>query len=97
MLKSYFAIAIRNLRKHKGYALINILGLAIGLACCISILRIALLTDPGQVSYWSCSLQLCCVLDKCSSDPLADGLVAGRTYSQCLPDLRRGFALGFLL
>ncbi|HMB91594.1 MAG TPA: ABC transporter permease [Rhodothermales bacterium] len=33
MLKNYLKIALRNLRKHKGYSLINITGLAIGLAC----------------------------------------------------------------
>jgi len=38
MLKNYFKIAIRNMMRHKGYSLINILGLAIGMACCILIL-----------------------------------------------------------
>ncbi|HYJ38039.1 MAG TPA: ABC transporter permease, partial [Chitinophagaceae bacterium] len=33
MLKQYFKIAIRNLVKQKGLALINILGLSIGIAC----------------------------------------------------------------
>lgn len=38
MLKNYFTIALRNLRKHKGYAFINISGLAVGLACCLLIM-----------------------------------------------------------
>lgn len=38
MLKNYFKIAWRNLWKQKGYSLINIFGLAIGLASCIVIL-----------------------------------------------------------
>ena len=38
MLKNYLKVALRNLRRHKGYAFINILGLAVGLACCIMIL-----------------------------------------------------------
>lgn len=38
MLKNYLKIAIRNLHKHKGYAVINIGGLAIGMACCLLIL-----------------------------------------------------------
>ena len=38
MLKNYLKIALRNLLKHKGYSLINILGLAIGLACCMLII-----------------------------------------------------------
>src|SRR5947207_9101532 len=33
MIKQYFKIAFRNLTKQKGLALINILGLSIGLAC----------------------------------------------------------------
>jgi hypothetical protein len=33
MLKNYLKIAFRNLHRHKGYAFINIGGLAIGLAC----------------------------------------------------------------
>jgi putative ABC transport system permease protein len=37
MFKNYLHIALRNLKKHKGYSLINILGLAIGMACCILI------------------------------------------------------------
>jgi putative ABC transport system permease protein len=37
MFKNYFIVAVRNLQRHKGYSLINILGLAIGLACCITI------------------------------------------------------------
>lgn len=38
MLKNYLKIAIRNLRKHKFYALVNIFGLALGMACCVIIL-----------------------------------------------------------
>lgn len=38
MLRNYLIIALRNLRKHPGYMVINITGLAIGLCCCILIL-----------------------------------------------------------
>ncbi|MGH7493666.1 MAG: ABC transporter permease [bacterium] len=38
MLKNYLKIAMRNLRKHKVYSFINIMGLAIGIACCLLIL-----------------------------------------------------------
>jgi putative ABC transport system permease protein len=38
MFKNYLKIAIRNIRKQKGYAFINIAGLAIGMACCILII-----------------------------------------------------------
>ncbi len=38
MIKNYFVVAIRNLMRHKLYTSINVLGLAIGLACGILIL-----------------------------------------------------------
>lgn len=38
MLKNYLKIAVRNLRKQKLYSLINILGLAVGLAFCVLVL-----------------------------------------------------------
>jgi len=38
MLKNYLKIALRNIKRHKGYSFINIVGLAIGMACCILIL-----------------------------------------------------------
>ena len=38
MLKNYFTTGLRNLRKHKGYALLNIAGLAVGMAACILML-----------------------------------------------------------
>jgi len=37
MLKNYLTIALRNLRRHTGYAFINITGLAVGLAACLVI------------------------------------------------------------
>lgn len=37
MLKNYFMIAIRSLLRHKVYSSINVVGLAIGMACCILI------------------------------------------------------------
>ncbi len=37
MFKNYLKIALRNLLKHKTYSLINIAGLAVGLACCLLI------------------------------------------------------------
>jgi putative ABC transport system permease protein len=37
MFKNYAKIAMRNFFKHKGFSLINIFGLAIGVACCLMI------------------------------------------------------------
>jgi len=38
MLKNYLKIAARNLRKHQGYAFINIFGLVVGMTCCLLIM-----------------------------------------------------------
>ncbi|MDR3625840.1 MAG: ABC transporter permease [Ignavibacteriaceae bacterium] len=37
MIKNYLRVAFRNLRKYKAFSFINIIGLAVGIACCISI------------------------------------------------------------
>ena len=38
MWSNYFKIALRSLAKNKSYTFINVLGLSVGLACCILIL-----------------------------------------------------------
>ena len=38
MLKNYIKIALRNIKNHKIYSFINIMGLAVGMTCCILIL-----------------------------------------------------------
>lgn len=38
MVKSYFNTSLRNLNKSKGFSIINISGLAIGMACCLLIM-----------------------------------------------------------
>lgn len=37
MLRNYLLIALRNLRKYRGFSFINILGLSVGLTCCLLI------------------------------------------------------------
>ena len=37
MFNNYFKIAVRNILKHKGFSFINIVGLAIGIACSVLI------------------------------------------------------------
>ncbi|MCK5146250.1 ABC transporter permease [bacterium] len=37
MIKNYIKVAIRNLRKQKGYFILNLIGLSIGMACCLLI------------------------------------------------------------
>jgi len=39
MFKNYFIVARRNLMRYKSFSLINIAGLAVGMACCILILQ----------------------------------------------------------
>ena len=38
MLKNHFKVAFRNLLRNKGFSFINIVGLAVGIACCIAIM-----------------------------------------------------------
>ena len=38
MFRSYIKVALRYLAKHKGYTFINVLGLAVGITCCILIM-----------------------------------------------------------
>ena len=47
MFKNYFKIAWRNLLKQKAYSLINLIGLALGLACCILLANLIL----SELSY----------------------------------------------
>lgn len=47
MLQNYLKVALRNVRNQKGFAFINISGLAIGLGCCI----LALLFIRHELSY----------------------------------------------
>src|SRR5215471_56383 len=37
MIKNYFLLAVKNLRKQKLFSLINILGLTVGITCCMMI------------------------------------------------------------
>jgi len=38
MIKNYLRVALRNLRNYKAFSLINIIGLAVGIACCVAIM-----------------------------------------------------------
>jgi len=54
MIKNYFIIAWRNITRHKAYAVINIAGLAIGIAACILlfiVVRYELSYDKFQPNY----------------------------------------------
>jgi putative ABC transport system permease protein len=47
MIKNYIKIAFRNIARQKGYSFINIMGLAIGIACCLIIMLFVL----NELSY----------------------------------------------
>lgn len=54
MLKNYFKIAFRNLLKHKSFSVINITGLAIGIASCLllfTVVKYELSYDTFQPAY----------------------------------------------
>lgn len=51
MLRNYFKLAIRNLLKNGQYTLINILGLATGIACCLLIL-LYVADERGYDRHW---------------------------------------------
>ena len=47
MLKNYLKVAVRNFFKHRGFSFINIFGLAVGVACCLTIVLYVL----DEISY----------------------------------------------
>ncbi|MGB4843716.1 MAG: ABC transporter permease, partial [Ferruginibacter sp.] len=54
MIKNYFKIAIRNLKRHKAFSFINIAGLAIGIASCLllfTVVKYELSYDKFQEGY----------------------------------------------
>ncbi|UCE39108.1 MAG: ABC transporter permease, partial [Thermoplasmata archaeon] len=47
MFKNYITIALRNIKRHKGYSFINIFGLAIGMTVCLLMLMYVV----NEISY----------------------------------------------
>ena len=79
MLKNYFKIAFRNIARHKGYAAINITGLAVGIAACLLlflVIRYETGYDKAQPNYNR-------IYRVVSQDKFADG---GITYNAGLPN-----------
>jgi putative ABC transport system permease protein len=50
MFKNYFIIALRNIKKQKAYSFINIMGLSIGMTCCM-LISLYLLHEFSYDSY----------------------------------------------
>jgi len=63
MFKNYLKIALRNIRRHKGFSFINIVGLAIGMACCILIV-LFVRDELGYDSYHTQADQIYRVIKK---------------------------------
>ena len=54
MIKNYFKIAFRNIKRYKGYSVINITGLAVGIAACLLLFMVVnyeLIYDGFQKNY----------------------------------------------
>ena len=73
MFANYLKVALRALLRHKGHAALNVVGLAVGLACCIllflyvhhawtydraGLLALADMTSPGKTVIMRYSLQM---------------------------------------
>lgn len=92
MFRNYFKVAIRNLHKQLSLSLINILGLSMGLACCILILLY--ITDElsfdrfhrqrGQLYQLTC---LRTEQDGSSEKFAISALVQGPAFQQSIPEI----------
>lgn len=77
MIKNYFKIALRNLIRHKAFSVINITGLAIGIASCLllfTVVRYELSYDKFQPNYKS-------IYHVVTQDKFSDGV----TYNPGIP------------
>jgi len=68
MFKNYIKIAFRNIQKYKGYSLINIAGLTVGMACFIMIF-LWVYDELHYDTYHTNSDLLCRIILKKASDP----------------------------
>jgi len=73
MLKNYFKIALRNIKKFKGYSFINIAGLTIGMACFILIF-IWVYDELNYDNFHAHSDRLCRIILKKAGDPGDPGM-----------------------
>ena len=73
MLKSYFKIAFRNIRKYKGYSFINIAGLTIGMACFFLIL-VWVYDELNYDTFHTHSDRICRIILKKADNPSDPGI-----------------------
>lgn len=89
MIKNYMKIAIRNLLQNKSYTFINLLGLAIGLACCILIV----LYVKHELSYDRFHTNADRLYRVVENRGIGDQLVKyASTYSALAPALKQEFS-----
>lgn len=90
MLRNYFTIAIRNLVSHKLYSAINILGLAIGLACVI-LIAIFVRYETNYDQHWSKADQIYRVVRTFKAGNGSPALYLGTNAPQTGPLLKADF------
>ena len=73
MIKNYIKMAFRNIRRYKGYSLINIAGLTVGIACFILIF-IWVYDELNYDTFHTHSERLCRIILKKASDPGDTGM-----------------------
>ena len=98
MLKSYFTIALRNLLRQKGYTLINILGLSIGMAACL-IIALYIIGELGYDQHHNQANHIYRVLRETHPegrnplfDPRTSGALAGALETE-FPEVDRAIRL----
>jgi len=94
MFYNYIKIAIRNLKRNRVYSIINILGLSIGLACCMLII----LYNKDEASYdrfhknvdniYRITVQQFDSSGKLSSTSGITGMVPGPTFKREIPEVK---------
>lgn len=77
MFKNYFRIALRNLKGHKAFSVINIAGLAIGIASCLLLFMVV----KYELSYEKFQPEYQQIYHVVSSDKFSDGI----TYNPGVP------------
>lgn len=91
MLRNYLKIALRSLKRQKGYSFINILGLSVGLACCI-LLTLWVLDELDYDTYNTKADRIYRVTTTLKNagnehtDP-GSGAMAGPTFMRDYPDV----------
>lgn len=98
MLRNYLKITFRSLLRHKGYAFINIFGLAIGLACCL-LMVLFVLDELSYDRYHTNADRLYrVVLEKQEGDNVSKGLYVPTSLAQVLrekvPEVSQTVRLG---